>query len=195
VSAAAKLLSVRTGINGTEVEYVYVTKGGFTFASAGSSVLKWDAGGGNSWQIEGTPGTGYLRIGNNTVQYFGCRLADGFAVTSYGFEVNPTLVAATFRALDTGRVDQAGTDSSGTPGAATINKPCGISAIAIGASSVVITNSLATTTSHISITPLARDTTCKELAVTARGAGSFTVSGTANATAALAFAWEVKTLL
>lgn len=93
-----------------------------------------------------------------------------------------------------GRLDQSGTDSSGTPGVATINKPTGKSAIAAGASSVVITNSLVTAASSVIITPHARDTTCKEL-IAVPAAGSFTVSGTANATAALSFSWRVSNLI
>lgn len=93
-----------------------------------------------------------------------------------------------------GRLDRSGTDSSASPGAATINKPTGKSAIAIGASSVVITNSLVSATSRVHITPHARDATCKEI-IAVPAAGSFTVSGTANATAALPFSWEVGDII
>lgn len=86
-----------------------------------------------------------------------------------------------------------GTDSSGTPGAATINKLCGISAINTGDSSVVVTNSLVTAGSHVLITPHARDATCKEL-IAVPAAGSFTVSGSAAATAPVPFSWRVCTL-
>jgi hypothetical protein len=93
-----------------------------------------------------------------------------------------------------GAVSISGTDSTGTPGAATISKPAGKSSIAVGASSVAITNTLCTAASHVVITAHARDATCKELIAVA-GAGSFTVSGSANATAALPFSWEVKALV
>lgn len=98
--------------------------------------------------------------------------------------------AAMLQVTVAGMLSQSGTDSTGTPGAATINKPTGKSAIAAGASNVVITNSLVTAASNIIITPHARDATCKELIVVP-AAGSFTVSGTANATAALPFSWRV----
>lgn len=93
-----------------------------------------------------------------------------------------------------GRLDQAGTDSTGSPGNATINKPTGKSAIAAGVATVRITNSLVTAASRVNITPHARDATCKEL-IAVPGAGFFDVSGTANATAALPFSWEVSTIL
>lgn len=84
------------------------------------------------------------------------------------------------------------TDSSGTPGAATINQACGRSAIAAGASSAVITNSLVTAASHIFISPGARDATGL-LPIAVPAAGSFTLSTTANCTAALTIDWFVVT--
>lgn len=82
-------------------------------------------------------------------------------------------------------------DSSGTPGAATINLPNGRSAIALGAASVVITNSLVTAASHVFISPRTRDATGTLPLVTTIGAGSFTVTTAANCTAALVFDWLV----
>lgn len=81
-------------------------------------------------------------------------------------------------------------DSSGTPGAATINKPSGRSAIAAGAASAVITNSLVTAASHVFISPAVRDATGL-LPIVVPAAGSFTVSTSANCTAALTFDWFV----
>lgn len=133
--------------------------------------------------------------------------ADGAAAVAHDIDTNSAwsnvtakimrwLTAGAERAAVTalGRFDQFGTDSTGTPGAATINKPTGKSSIAIGAASVVITNSLVSTASRVIITPHARDTTCKEL-IAVPAAGSFTVSGTANATAALPFSWQVSNII
>lgn len=92
-----------------------------------------------------------------------------------------------------GRVDQSGTDSSATPGAATINKPTGISAIASGATTVVITNILANANSRITVTWLG-DHGAPRWWVT-RAAGSFTVTLSAPATANTPFSWEVASLL
>lgn len=84
-----------------------------------------------------------------------------------------------------------GTDATGTPGAVTINQCNGRAAIAIGASSVVVTNSSVAANDTVLITALGRDATCVNLVVDAVAAGSFTVSGTANATAATSFMFTV----
>lgn len=84
-----------------------------------------------------------------------------------------------------------GTDATGTPGAVTINKCNGRAAIAIGASSVVVTNSSVAVTDTVLITPLGRDATCTDLVVDSVSAGSFQVSGVANATAATSFMFTV----
>src|SRR5690348_10552083 len=76
------------------------------------------------------------------------------------------------------------TDSSGSPGAATINKPAGKVAIASGASSVTVTNSLVTTASHIYVQIQSADTTLTSIKSVVPGSGSFTITGNANATAA-----------
>lgn len=102
--------------------------------------------------------------------------------------------AATFWKMGpTGLVSQSGTDSSASPGAATINKPCGISAIASGSSTVVITNSLATTTIAPQLTWLGDHGAARSWVV--RAAGSFTVTLSANASANTSFSWCVKGLL
>ena len=82
-----------------------------------------------------------------------------------------------------GRIDVAGTDSSGSPGAVTINKSLGCFAVAAAASSVVVTDSAATATSPIFISPMDLDATCTGWKVT-RAAGSFTVTMNAACTAA-----------
>lgn len=199
VNAAAKLWSLRTGLNGgTEVESVYVTKNAIVFARNSASVLKWDAGGANSWQIEGTPGGAYLRLGNNSVQYFGLRSADGFGVSSYGFEVNNVGFTQAFCRIGGqysatfGRIDQRGVDRSGTIGNDTQNLPTGINTLASGATTVTITNSLVTASSRVLVTfhadPGGR------YWVT-RAAGSFTVNVSAAPVADAPFSWEVSTLL
>lgn len=86
-----------------------------------------------------------------------------------------------------------GTNSSATPGAATINKLAGISAIASGSSTVVITNNLVTTSSHILLTWHADHGAPRWWVV--RNAGSFTVTLSASATANTSFSWAVKTAL
>lgn len=70
-----------------------------------------------------------------------------------------------------------GTDESGTPGAATINKAAGRVAIVAAASTVVVTNSIVTADSIIVPVPEAVDATCTAFAITP-AAGSFTISST-----------------
>ena len=75
-----------------------------------------------------------------------------------------------------GLLDFDATDSSGTPGAATINKPSGQVAVALGASSVVVTNSLVSTTSIVTAVIQQVDTTCTQLNNVVPAAGSFTIN-------------------
>lgn len=82
------------------------------------------------------------------------------------------------------------TDSSGTPGNATINKPQGRSAIAAAAAAVTITSSVCTTTSHVTITPEDLDVTLLTFKCVP-GAGSFVVTGNAAATATWKFRWTI----
>lgn len=83
------------------------------------------------------------------------------------------------------------TDSSGTPGAATINKPSGKVAIAIGQSSVVVTNSLVTAASTVLAVLQFVDATATQILSVVPGSGSFTITANANATAATKVAFLV----
>lgn len=83
------------------------------------------------------------------------------------------------------------TDSSGTPGAATINKLAGRSAIAAGAASAVITNSNVAATDIVLAVLETRDATGVDLVIVP-GAGSFTASVAANATGTTKFSWIVQ---
>ncbi len=177
VSATAELFRVATGIGGTELGRFAILKGsqatGFDMVGVGTS--------------------GQLRV-NNSV---GLQLSwstvilgiDGTNITTQGAIGNIQRWTGA-----TGLISVRGTDSSGTPGAATIDKPSGKSAIALGAASVVITNALVTAASCVHITPETRDATCKEL-IAVPGAGSFTVSGSAVAAATLVFSWHVQNIL
>ena len=81
-------------------------------------------------------------------------------------------------------------DNSGTPGNTTINATHGRAAMATAASTVVVTNSRCTATSAVLIQRLNNDTTAITLAVTP-GAGTFTVTANAAATAAVNFDFVV----
>lgn len=83
------------------------------------------------------------------------------------------------------------TDSSGTPGAATINKPSGKVAIAIGQSSVTVTNSLVTAASTVLAVLQFADATATTILSVVPGSGSFVINVNANATAATKVAFLV----
>lgn len=74
-------------------------------------------------------------------------------------------------------------DSTGTPGNASINKHRGRFAIAVGASTAVISNSeVAGTSSQVSLTAETSNTGCTRFWVSSISAGSFTASTNANCT-------------
>ena len=82
-------------------------------------------------------------------------------------------------------------DSSGSPGNATINAPCGFSAVALGQTTVVITNNhILSANDKVFICPTDLDATLTGWKVT-RAAGSFTLIGNAAATANWAFMWFI----
>lgn len=206
VSASAKLISVRTGIGGTEVENFYVAKGALwcgvdaTFAGAlQCASLRGASWGGYHSAAQMTITAGWL-LGAGasalTVNHGApWSAADARVSWLLRLQNGPTLATDTRFMVDgVGRLQQYGTNSTASPGAATIDKPIGKSAVAAGAASVVITNALVSASSHVMITQHARDATCKEL-IAVPASGSFTVSGTGAATADLPFSWEVKAIL
>lgn len=70
-------------------------------------------------------------------------------------------------------------------GAQTINKPTGSVKIAAGASSVVVTNSLVSAESIVIPVLMGTDATLTSILKCIPAAGSFTITGNANATAAV----------
>lgn len=180
VNSSARLLSIRTGVGGTENEKLYVDKNGDIRASAlGNGLFRGSSASSGKISVDDSLGINarYGTMGSTT---------DGSNIT-----FSETATFGTILKLgSSGLVTWGGTDSSGTPGAATINKPAGKSSIAAGAASVVITNSLVVPGSVVQITPHDRDATCKEL-IAVPTTGSFTVSGSAAATSTLTFSWQV----
>lgn len=81
-------------------------------------------------------------------------------------------------------------DSSAVPGNAIINATAGRAAFAIGTGAVVITDSYVTATSLIDVQLETADATLQRVTVTP-AAGSFTVTGNANATAITKFNFKV----
>lgn len=97
-----------------------------------------------------------------------------------------TPAAGTFTTLRaTTDFQNASTDSSGTPGAATISTPSGRCSIAAAAASVVITSTICTATSKVfaTINQAAADATALQIVRVSTAAGSFTIFANAAATA------------
>ncbi|MFZ5440453.1 MAG: hypothetical protein ACOZQL_10615 [Myxococcota bacterium] len=186
VNSAAKLLSVRTGLGGTEVEKLYVDKAG------------------DLWTGGGVAGQGIFRGAGNGNQFLQCDTVNGvrgyvsglaFTLTGSGFTA-VTGGAGVARFAPSARLDQSGTDSSGTPGSRTganaINKPSGKSAIAAGATTCQIDNSLVAAGDQVFITWHGDLGTQSKVPWVTTAAGSFTVNvGTAPA-GAVAFCWAVQ---
>lgn len=82
-----------------------------------------------------------------------------------------------------GGIRMDGTDASGTPGAATINKPRGKVAIDAAADSVVVTNALVTANSMVIPVLETDDATLTRILRVELGTGSFEIFGDAAATA------------
>jgi hypothetical protein len=78
-------------------------------------------------------------------------------------------------------------DSTGTPGNVTNNSPRGRAAFAAAGTSVVVTNNLVTATSSIFTNLEGNDATLTFIKSAVAGAGSFTVTGNAAATATSTF--------
>jgi hypothetical protein len=83
--------------------------------------------------------------------------------------------------------------ASTTTGAVTANLTSGIAAIAAGQSSVVITNNLVDASTKIIayVSQAAADGTLLRVERIVAAAGSFTIFGTANATATTLIAWSI----
>lgn len=87
----------------------------------------------------------------------------------------------------------ASTVASTTTGAVTANVTSGICAIAAGSSSIVITNNLvdASTPVFAVVSQAAADGTLLRVERVVSAAGSFTIYGTANATATTLIRWQI----
>lgn len=112
-------------------------------------------------------------------------------VSISGGTINGTTLGATNQStVKASDYQAARTDLSGTPGNATINTPRGRAAFAAASGTVIITSSLVTATSSIFIQLNSNDATLIRVVVTA-AAGSFTVTGNANATAITTFDFHI----
>ena len=123
--------------------------------------------GGNGDQFSGSGNSGWFDIINGQTTGTRIRNASNTAngpLTCSDITLDKTITAA------------------GTTGAQTINKASGSVNLAAAATTLVVTNSLVTTSSVILCTVGTNDTTCKSVAVVA-GSGSFTIYANAAPTA------------
>lgn len=104
-----------------------------------------------------------------------------------------TLPASTEAALIAQGLATASTAASTSTGAQTINALSGLSAIPAGSSSVVVTNNMVTANSIVIavVQQAAADGTLLRVERVVPAAGSFTIYGTANATATTLVGWVV----
>jgi Pectate lyase superfamily protein len=201
LAAGAQLLSIQSGIGGTatnHARFVYNLSSSYNETTLAGLQAIADGGNIKRISIDPTNTTGAISLVSRLATGDGaiaCIATHDRAQTDLGRLFSGQLFGGTetFAVRNTGRIDQQGTDSSATPGAATINKPSGISAVASGATTVVITNSLATASSKILLTWYG-DSGAARTWVT-RAAGSFTVNLSSAAAAATSFGWEVGGLL
>lgn len=108
------------------------------------------------------------------------------AILSFTSELEAALIAQ--------GLASASTRALTTTGAQTQNALQGTAAIAAGASSVVITNNLVDANSHVTakVAQAAADGTLLRVERVLCAAGSFTIFGTANATATTLIDWEIE---
>ena len=118
-------------------------------------------------------GTGIATLTANRIPY-------GNGTSAFQSSANLTYDGSVFTAKADIVVDKTIT-SSGTTGAQTINKTAGSVNFAIAATSLVVTNSLVTTSSIILATVATNDATMKSVLIVA-SAGSFTIFANAAAT-------------
>lgn len=99
-----------------------------------------------------------------------------------------------FRITSNGVFGIRGTDTPiGTTGAQTISRPSGTVNFAAAATSLVVTNTLCTSTTKIQATIQTADTTMKSVVAVA-SSGSFTLTANAAATGTTQVYWELRTI-
>lgn len=162
----------------------------YTLGSTGGVNVNWQpVPGAAQFKIYGRTTGAELLIGTVDANIF--TFLDNGSVTPSG--ALPTANTTGNYSTAGKRIDANASNSSGSPGAATLNSATGKSAIAAAASSVVITNNLCTTNSIVQawVQQSTADATLTQVIRTSAAAGSFTIYGNANATAATVVAWEI----
>lgn len=212
-NATAKFLSFRNGAS----ERVYMTNTAILPISSGTINLGSGsayfaniyggaiiASGGN---ISASNGYGRLQFSPNNPNVYLADINWASTTPAHRFRVTNTMDPGTYLASWSPEVNgtndvllltrdgkwvYATTDSSGTPGAATISKPTGKVSVAAGASSVVVTSTIVTTASIIHPIPQQADATCTQAINAIPASGSFTINMNANCTANTKVAFIVQ---
>lgn len=158
-----------------------------TFAVDGAPIASTNAAFTNSSTIYSAGNA----VGSGTTSSYGINIkANTGATNNYAYRFEGS--AGELMTLRTdGRIGILATNTAGgTTGAQTINKPAGTVNFAASATSLVVTNSLCTTSSIIIATVQTNDTTMKSVAAVP-GSGSFTLYAGAAATAETSVGWII----
>jgi hypothetical protein len=160
----------------------------------GSTSLVWlrayvtalrDAGNNARVSISSSSANVYLgtiaNSGTNTEHQFNCATSLTGSTNIAGFS-SSTDTTWELAVHNSGKLIFDSTDSSGTPGAITINKPSGLVAIASGAAAVTVTNSIVTATSIV-VAMLQETDGSLYVKSVVPAAGSFVINLSGNATA------------
>lgn len=162
---------IQIDAGGGMANQVTSTRGNFIFTSGGGLVLSTSL----------PDATTSLRIQNNNASSTGLITSFESSISSSAFTIDRN-----------GRVGQYGTATAGgTTGAQTINKPTGTVNFAAGATSLVVTNSLVSTSTPILCTIQTNDATFTGCQCVP-GSGSFTIFANVAATAETKVYFEVK---
>jgi hypothetical protein len=133
---------------------------------------------------------GGLQTFNNGIAIATGKAVSGIAELNLQAVTAINLTAPAVNASNIGIFGVLSSDSSGTPGPATINKQSGRSALAAGFSSVMITNSTVAAADHVFFACETIDATATRFE-TIPGVGSFIFSASGVATGNLVFSWFV----
>lgn len=188
VNASAKLLSIRTGIGGSTTEKAYVDK-------TGNLVISGDIKGtGTAGKFRGISASSGLVSCDDSIGTQVVYGSNKVIVDSSAIQFHNAATYGTFFKVEvaSGRVSMAGTDSSASPGAATINKISGRSAIASGATTCTITNNLITANTRVKLTWEGDLGTQSRIPWVTYVAGtSFTVNVGSAPSSNVKFSWEI----
>lgn len=208
-SASAGNSLWRVDLEGDTFNFGNLLPNASTAVNLGSNTLLWDNAYFQQWRDSG--GDSRARFQNAEPNSYNGDIANGASAIAHTFGNVTTLstagakiarfcAGASTQTTCTGEVaslDKDGkltlqaSDSSASPGAATIDKPAGISAVAAGASTVVITNATVTTSSIITTNIQFVDAVCKSVVAAIPSAGSFAVTMVGVCTSNTKFGWTV----